>query len=127
MTLSWTFTAAAIALLICAALHDLAVRTVPNLLSASIMVLGLSLRLIDHSLLESLGVACFCFMVLTLLWRAGFIGGGDGEFGALVGDAHVGVGQRVGARRTGKPNSRFSTGYCWGAAFSPSYIFRCAL
>jgi prepilin peptidase CpaA len=77
MILCWTFTAAAIALLICAALHDLAVRTVPNRLSASIMVLGLTLRVIDHSLLESLGVAGFCFIVLALLWRARFIGGGD--------------------------------------------------
>ncbi len=60
-----------------AALHDLAVRTVPNLLSAGIMVLGISLRFIDHSLLESLGVACLCFMALALVWRAGLIGGGD--------------------------------------------------
>jgi prepilin peptidase CpaA len=77
VNLSWTLTAAAIALLICAALHDLAVRTVPNLVSVSILILGLSLRLIDHSLPESLGVATCCFMALALLWRAGFIGGGD--------------------------------------------------
>jgi prepilin peptidase CpaA len=64
-------------LLICAALHDLAVRTVPNLLSAIIMCLGLSLRLIDHSLLEGLVVACSCFVVLVLVWRARLIGGGD--------------------------------------------------
>jgi len=64
-------------LLIYAALHDLAVRTVPNRLSAGIMILGLCLRVINHSLLESLGVAGFCFMLLALIWRAGFIGGGD--------------------------------------------------
>ena len=75
--LSLAFTIAAIALLIYAALHDLAVRTVPNLLSTSIMILGSSLRFIDHSLLESIGVASFCFMLLASLWRLGLIGGGD--------------------------------------------------
>jgi prepilin peptidase CpaA len=75
--LSWALTAAAVALLVCAALHDLAVRTVPNLISAGILVVGVGLRLIDHSLLESLGVAGFCFIVLALAWRARFIGGGD--------------------------------------------------
>jgi prepilin peptidase CpaA len=41
------------------------------------MSLGLCLRLLDHSLLQSLGVAGVCFMVLALVWRARLIGGGD--------------------------------------------------
>jgi prepilin peptidase CpaA len=75
--LSWTLTAAAMALLIWAALHDLAARTVPNLLSAGVMGAGLGLRVIDHSLLASLGVAALCFLLLFAVWLAGMIGGGD--------------------------------------------------
>lgn len=65
------------ALLIWAALHDLAARTVPNLLSAGILILGLSLRFMDHSLLLSLGIAFLCFMSLISAWLAGLVGGGD--------------------------------------------------
>jgi prepilin peptidase CpaA len=70
-------TCAAITLLIWAALHDLAARTVPNSLSVSITVVGLCLRAIDHSLPLSLVAASACFMLLFSIWLAGWVGGGD--------------------------------------------------
>jgi prepilin peptidase CpaA len=68
---------AAIVMLVWAALHDLAARTVPNTLSAGILVVGLSLRAMDHSLLFSLGAALACFVLLFAIWLAGLVGGGD--------------------------------------------------
>jgi prepilin peptidase CpaA len=80
--ISWTIPSflllgVAITLLVWAALHDLAARTVPNMLSAGVMILGVSLRVIDHSLLFSLGAAFICFALLFSAWRAGLVGGGD--------------------------------------------------
>jgi len=82
MIIPWTAAScllmnAAILLLVWAALHDLAARTVPNRLSAGILVLGLALRAMDHSLLLSLTAALVCFVLLFALWLAGLVGGGD--------------------------------------------------
>jgi len=65
------------ALLLYAALHDLAVRTVPNWLSAALVGLGLCARLADHSLLAGAIVAVLTFVVLFALWLLGAMGGGD--------------------------------------------------
>lgn len=68
---------AATGLLIYAALHDLAVRTVPNWLCLLVLVFGLGLRLIDHSLLVGLIVTAVSFVLLFGLWILGTMGGGD--------------------------------------------------
>ncbi len=60
-----------------AALHDLAVRTVPNWLPGLVLLLGICARLLDHDLLSGLIVAAVAFAVLFCIWVAGAMGGGD--------------------------------------------------
>lgn len=60
-----------------AALHDLAVRTVPNWLPALVLLLGVCARLLDHSLLPGAIVAAIAFTALFCIWMAGLMGGGD--------------------------------------------------
>jgi prepilin peptidase CpaA len=67
----------AAALLSYAALHDLAVRTVPNWLPLALLVLGVCARVLDHDLLSGLGAAGIAFAVLFCIWLAGAMGGGD--------------------------------------------------
>ncbi len=64
-------------LLVYAALHDFAARTVPNWLPLCLLVLGAGLRLYDHSLLAGLAVAAGTFAVLFVVWLFGAVGGGD--------------------------------------------------
>jgi prepilin peptidase CpaA len=66
-----------VGLLILSALHDIATRTIPNWIPASIAVIGSVLRYRDHEVLLSLEVALAIFGFLILLWFTGFIGGGD--------------------------------------------------
>jgi prepilin peptidase CpaA len=68
---------AAIALLVYAALHDFAVRTVPNWVPAVLLLLGICLRLADHSLLDAVAVAVASFAALFVIWLLGGMGGGD--------------------------------------------------
>ncbi|HEY1856527.1 A24 family peptidase [Acidocella sp.] len=65
------------ALLIYAALHDVAVRTVPNWLPLCLLLLGCGARLVDHSLLAGAAVALVTFVVLFGAWLGGVMGGGD--------------------------------------------------
>jgi prepilin peptidase CpaA len=67
----------AVALLVYAALHDLAARTVPNWLSIALLVIGILLRLLDHSLPVALAVSAGAFALLFVLWVLGAMGGGD--------------------------------------------------
>lgn len=67
----------AVLLLTYAALHDLAVRTVPNWLPLVLLMLGVCARLLDHSLLAALSVAAVAFVFLFAIWVAGVMGGGD--------------------------------------------------
>jgi prepilin peptidase CpaA len=73
------------ALLIYAALHDLAARTVPNWLSGAVLALGVALRLLDHDLPAGLAVAAGTFAVLFAAWTAGLVGGGDVKLWAATG------------------------------------------
>jgi prepilin peptidase CpaA len=68
--------AAAMALLFAAA-HDVAVRTVPNLVSLIVALLGLGLNAIDGQLLPALFRGGLVFAVAWYCWRRGWIGGGD--------------------------------------------------
>lgn len=65
------------ALLIFAALHDIAARTIPNFVSALLIVLGLALRLPSGQLLSSAILAAIMFAVCTACWLRGWMGGGD--------------------------------------------------
>jgi prepilin peptidase CpaA len=70
-------TVVAASLLVYAALHDVAARTVPNWLPASLLVIGCCARLIDHSLLGGGIVAAVTFFTLFVIWLLGAMGGGD--------------------------------------------------
>jgi prepilin peptidase CpaA len=72
-------------LLVYAALHDFAVRTVPNWLPVCLIVLGVPLRIMDHMLLDAIIIAAVEFVLLFLLWLRGYMGGGDVKlWGATV-------------------------------------------
>lgn len=60
-----------------AALHDLAVRTVPNWLPAVLLVIGVCARLFEHDLLSGLIAAGVAFAILFCIWIVGAMGGGD--------------------------------------------------
>ncbi len=77
LVLSFGLSCAAVLLLVWAALHDLAARTVPNGLPLGLLAIGSCARVIDHSLLPSLGVASGVFALLFAFWAKGAIGGGD--------------------------------------------------
>ncbi|MDD2862187.1 MAG: prepilin peptidase [Acidiphilium sp.] len=63
--------------LIYAAFCDIAVRLIPNRVSAAIAGLAVPLRLADHQLVPGLLVAGLIFAVLTLFWMMRLLGGGD--------------------------------------------------
>ena len=64
-------------LLLGAALHDIAVRTVPNCIALALLPLGIIARLIAGDLLLGIGVAAAVFAVGIALWLLGVMGGGD--------------------------------------------------
>lgn len=67
-------------LLVFAALHDIGFRTVPNRVSAALLVCGILLRLLDggtHQLMWSLLCGVSVFMVTYACWRFGWMGGAD--------------------------------------------------
>lgn len=67
----------AVALLLFAALHDLAARTVPNAASGAIAALGLGLRTLAGDLAAALAAALLVFVLAAFCWRRGWLGGGD--------------------------------------------------
>ncbi|WP_298225266.1 prepilin peptidase [Acidocella sp.] len=67
----------ALVLLVYAALHDLAVRTVPNSVAALLLIVGAALRGFEHNLLPALAFAVGLFLLLFAVWIAGLMGGGD--------------------------------------------------
>jgi prepilin peptidase CpaA len=68
--------AAATALLFAAA-HDIAVRTVPNLVSLIVATSGLGLNAFDGQLLAALFRGGLVFAIAWYCWRRGWFGGGD--------------------------------------------------
>lgn len=75
--INFAFAIPAIGLLVYAAMHDFAARTVPNWLPLCVFALGVAWRLADHSLVAGLAIAGATFLVLFAIWLAGGIGGGD--------------------------------------------------
>lgn len=67
----------AFVLLIFSGLHDLAVRTVPNYAPLLLLLIGSVLRALDHNFLPALLFAFVIFLLLTAIWAAGLMGGGD--------------------------------------------------
>ncbi len=73
--MSMLLAGAAAVLLIYAALHDIAVRTVPNWVSGLLLLLGAGIRVSSHDLLPALGAALILFLLLFIIWAAGLMGG----------------------------------------------------
>ena len=69
----------ALGLLLAAALHDAAARTIPNRIPICLAVIGLVLRGLHGEAIAGLGIAALLLAVLGLLWLRGFIGGGDAK------------------------------------------------
>lgn len=66
-----------VALLVGAALHDIATRTVPNWMPLGLMLAGLGLRLAQGGLPLGLAAAALVFAVAAFCWRRGWMGGAD--------------------------------------------------
>jgi prepilin peptidase CpaA len=64
-------------LLIGAALHDIAARTIPNWIPVALGFDGLALQVLHGDWLLSLAAGLAVFVTAALLWRRGLIGGGD--------------------------------------------------
>lgn len=69
--------AAGCGLLIFAAIHDIATRTIPNAASLTLALLGLLQRVIEGDLVTSLVMGGIVFVVCTACWLRGWMGGGD--------------------------------------------------
>jgi prepilin peptidase CpaA len=68
-----------LALLLGAALHDVAVRTVPNCAPAMLAMIGIVSRLEGGDLLVGLAIAGGVFGAAALLWLRGLMGGADAK------------------------------------------------
>ena len=66
-----------IASLLAAAAQDVLARTIPHAATAAIAVIGLALRLGDGRAVPALTAAALVLAGGWLLWRAGWLGGGD--------------------------------------------------
>jgi prepilin peptidase CpaA len=60
-----------------ASLNDIAVRTIPNMASFGLVVIGVALRLADHNAIFALAASALVFLLGALCWRFGWLGGGD--------------------------------------------------
>jgi prepilin peptidase CpaA len=69
----------ALVLLVGAALHDIATRTVPNCVPAGIVAAGIALRLLAGDLAFGLVTAFAVFAAATVLWLRGLMGGADAK------------------------------------------------
>ena len=72
-------TASAVAVLLLAALHDVALRTVPNTLVVLVLGIGLLRAVTEHDLLASCLVAGLTLLLGALLTWRGLLGGGDAK------------------------------------------------
>ncbi len=66
-----------VVMLLSAALHDVAVRTVPNTVALLLLICGVFLRLMAGDIVTALMASGAVFVVTFLFWRLGWMGGGD--------------------------------------------------
>lgn len=84
---------ASIGIMMAAALHDVAARTVPNWMAAALALLGLALQALNGHLIAGLIAGLVVFVVSAFCWRRGWMGGGDvkllGAAAIIVPAGHV--------------------------------------
>jgi prepilin peptidase CpaA len=68
-----------LAVMVFAGLHDIGFRTVPDCASIVLLLIGIAWRLLDNPRLLpwSGGIAAGILIITFLLWRQGWMGGGD--------------------------------------------------
>lgn len=79
---------ASILILVAAALHDVAARTLPNGMALALALIGVAARLLDGTLITGLLCGFAVFAVAAFCWRRGWLGGGDVK---LIGAAGIAV------------------------------------
>ena len=77
-----------IALVLVASLHDIVARTIPNCLVLILAAVGVTMGVLGGHLAGSLIVATGVFVLASLCWRRGWMGGGDVK---LLGAAALGI------------------------------------
>jgi len=79
MEMLFPFVLLGLVLLATAALHDLATRTIPDIISLLLVITGGFGRLLQgpSALAVSLGCALLLFLIMTTAYSRGLIGGGD--------------------------------------------------
>ncbi|WP_191058666.1 A24 family peptidase [Geminicoccus harenae] len=80
------FSVAGVALLVVAAWRDIAVRTIPDLISLGVLGIGIATRVVlgPGALLASLAGALLLFCLLVFLHGRGMMGGGDVKLATAV-------------------------------------------
>lgn len=68
---------ASIAIVLAAALHDMAARTVPNWMAAALAVFGLMVQATSGHLIAGVVAGLIVFIAAAFCWRRGWMGGGD--------------------------------------------------
>src|ERR1700759_51988 len=74
----------AVIVLLWAALHDVAFRTVPNWMSAVLLITGCLVQVAKGTLLPGLAATGRIFLCGASCWRRGWLGGGDVKLLAAV-------------------------------------------
>ena len=64
-------------LLLIAALHDIAFRTIPDSVPAGLLIAGIVLRALLGGMAAGLALSLAVFALAVLCWRRGWMGGGD--------------------------------------------------
>ncbi len=72
----------ALVLLVLAAVHDAATRTVPNWIAAALASLGIAIRILDGQALPGFAAAGLILCGCVLAWLGGWLGGGDAKLAA---------------------------------------------
>lgn len=73
------------AILLAATLNDIAFRTVPNWMPATLVALGIGIRTLDGGLVPGLLTCVVILLGAGFCWRRGWLGGGDVKLLAACG------------------------------------------
>jgi prepilin peptidase CpaA len=68
---------ASIVILLAAALHDIATRTVPNWMAGLLALLGVASQLLHFPQYSGFLASLIVFLATAICWRRGWMGGGD--------------------------------------------------